>query len=148
MKKIGLAIAISILTLVLTACPPTQAAPEEITFTATLNGAAEVPANVSQATGAVTAVLKGDKLTITGTYTGLAGAPTGAHIHGPAATGANAGVVVAITTTAGAAPTAGTISGSFTLSAAQIADLKASMYYINVHTSKYGSGEIRGQLTK
>ncbi len=60
MKKIALAIAISILTLVLTACPPTQAAPTELTFTASLNGAAEVPTNASQATCAVTAVLKGE----------------------------------------------------------------------------------------
>ena len=150
MKKFGFLIGILLIAVTLTACPPTQAASETLTFVANLDGASEVTTtgNASQATGSVTAVLKDGKLTVDGTYTGLAGAPTGAHIHGPAAANANANVVFPLTTTEGAAPTAGKLSGTFDISASQIAELKDGMYYVNVHTAKYASGEIRGQLTK
>jgi CHRD domain-containing protein len=34
------------------------------------------------------------------------------------------------------------------LSDAQVADLMAGMYYVNIHTDAYPAGEIRGQLVK
>ena len=33
-----------------------------------------------------------------------------------------------------------------TLTAEQVADLKAGLYYVNIHSKKYPNGEIRGQL--
>jgi hypothetical protein len=40
------------------------------------------------------------------------------------------------------------VSGMATLTAAQIAALKAGKTYANVHTAKNPGGEIRGQITR
>src|SRR6478609_2765710 len=65
-------------------------------FEATLAGTQEVPPNASAGRGAAEVQYDSSKGTLTYkvTYSGLSGAATGAHIHGPAAAGANAGIVV------------------------------------------------------
>ncbi len=112
---------------------------------AALDGKAEVPATTSAGKG--TADLDYDaaskKLTWKLTYSGLSGPATAAHFHGPAETGKNAGVAVAIPN-AGASP----VDGSAVLTDAQAADLLAGKYYINIHTAANPGGEIRGQVTK
>jgi hypothetical protein len=111
---------------------------------ATLDGKSEVPPNTSAATG--TADIDYDaaskKLSWKLTYSGLSGAATAAHFHGPAAPGANAGVKVPIPNTASGS------EGSATLTDEQAADLVAGKYYVNVHTDANKGGEIRGQVTK
>ena len=68
------------------------------------------------------------------------GTESGAHIHGPAAVGVGgAGIQVAL---ASGSPK----SGTAVLSAGQMTDLKAGLYYINIHSTGCGGGEIRGQL--
>jgi hypothetical protein len=111
-------------------------------FSATLSSAAEVPPNASPATGAMTASLNKDTSVLTWrvTYSGLTGPATMAHFHGPALPGANAGVVVPFPSAASPA------EGSATLTAAQIADLTAGKWYVNVHTAANPGGEIRGQV--
>jgi len=111
-------------------------------FSATLSSAAEVPPNASPATGAMTASLNKDTSVLTWrvTYSGLTGPATMAHFHGPAMPGANAGVVVPMPSAASPA------EGSATLTAAQIADLTAGKWYVNVHTAANPGGEIRGQV--
>jgi len=112
---------------------------------ATLNGKSEVPPNTSAGTG--TADIDYDaatkKLTWKLTYSGLSGPPTAAHFHGPAESGKNAGVAVAIPN-----PTSSPVDGSATLTDAQAADLLAGKYYVNIHTAANPGGEIRGQVTK
>src|SRR4030081_1619724 len=112
---------------------------------ATLNAKSEVPPNASTGTG--TADIDYDaatkKLTWKVTYTGLSGPATAAHFHGPAETGKNAGVAVAIPNA-----TSSPAEGSATLTEAQAAHLLAGKYYINVHTAANPGGEIRGQVTK
>ena len=76
-------------------------------------------------------------------FKGLSGPATMAHIHGPAEAGANAGVVVPL-----AAATGTQIVGTVTLTEAQVAELKAGKYYVNIHTAANKGGEIRGQLTQ
>jgi Cu/Zn superoxide dismutase len=117
---------------------------EIIPFTAALNGAAEVPAKTTDGKGTATATLDTAAKTLTYTveYSGLSGAATAAHLHGPAAPGANAGVVVPFS--AAATP----IKGTATLTDAQIADLEAGKWYANVHTAANPAGEIRGQLVR
>jgi hypothetical protein len=114
-------------------------------FKATLDGKSEVPATTSTGTG--TADIDYDpatkKLSWKLTYTGLSGAPTAAHFHGPAEAGKNAGVAIAIP-----GATSSPAEGSATLTDAQAADLEAGKYYINVHTEANPAGEIRGQVTK
>jgi hypothetical protein len=75
------------------------------------------------------------------TYSGLT--PTAGHIHGPAAPGANAGVLVPFT-----GGLVSPIKGSATLTDAQISDLEAGRTYVNLHTADNKGGEIRGQLVR
>src|SRR5205085_4820168 len=45
------------------------------------------------------------------------------------------------------AATSGTIpEQTFAISAAQVADLRAGLFYFNIHTANFGGGEIRGQI--
>jgi len=116
---------------------------ETLRFRAMLAGASEVPPNMETGKGEATATL--DTATkmfnYTLTYSGLTGPATAAHFHGPAAPGANAGPVVPIPN-AGSSP----VTGSATLTDAQIADLRAGKWYVNVHTAAHPPGEIRGQV--
>ena len=73
-------------------------------------------------------------------YQGLTGPAAAGHIHGPAAAGANAGVLVPF------ASPASPIKGTATLTDAQIAELKDGKMYVNIHTAENKGGEIRGQL--
>ena len=114
-------------------------------YKAALDAKSEVPPNASTASG--TADIDYDaaskKLSWKITYSGLTGPATAAHFHGPAETGKNAGVEVAIPN-AGSSP----VEGSATLTDAQAADLTSGKYYVNVHTQANPGGEIRGQVTK
>ncbi len=112
---------------------------------ATLDAKSEVPATSSSATGSadLTYDAASKKLSWTVSYSGLSGPATAAHFHGPADSGKNAGVAVAI-------PNAATspVKGEATLTDAQAADLMAGKYYINIHTAANPGGEIRGQVMK
>jgi hypothetical protein len=114
-----------------------------IEFAATLSGANEVPPNASTATGSATLTFNENTkmFTVDVTFTGLT--PTAAHIHlGAAGTPGN--VVFGFPP-----PIASPINyTSVPLDAAQEADLKAGLYYVNIHTEAYQGGEIRGQLER
>jgi hypothetical protein len=117
-----------------------------LNYTASLKGSSEVPPNDSKGTGTVTATYDtaSKKFTYTVTYSGLTGAATAAHFHGPAAEGTNAPPVVPVPATMLASP----IKGDATLTDAQAADLAAGKWYFNIHTAAHGPGEIRGQVMK
>ena len=66
--------------------------------------------------------------------------PTLMHFHGPAAAGSNAGVEVGIGVGSNLAIRMATINGT------QASNLLAGLWYINVHTSVFNGGEIRGQV--
>ncbi len=126
------------------ACSSTPAA--KTSFAASLTGGAEVPAVTTTGTGSATVTLSGKTVTVSGTYNGLSGAASAAHIHGPAAKTASAGVILALTVTEGATAGSGTIAGTGTLTDAQITEMRDGLYYINVHTAANAKGEIRGQV--
>jgi len=111
-------------------------------FTGTLNGASEVPPNMTGGSGSAQASLdkNSNVLKYKVTYSGLTGPATAAHFHGPAAAGANAGVVIPFTNPASP------IEGQVTLTSAQAADLLAGKWYVNIHTAANAAGEIRGQM--
>lgn len=131
------------LAIVLAAAAPAHA--ETVMYMAALTGASEVPPNDGKGTGTVEANFDTDAKTLTWTisYEGLTGDAAAAHIHGPAAAGANAGPVVPIE-----GSLASPIKGSATLTDAQAADLAGGMWYFNIHTAQYPDGELRGQLAK
>jgi hypothetical protein len=119
-----------------------QAATE--TFMGTLSGAAEVPPVTGSGAGTATVTLDTatKMITYSVTYSGLSGPAAAAHIHCGAAAGANAGVAVPF-------PKADSpISGSATLTDAQMADLEAGKCYVNVHTAANKGVEVRAQLQK
>lgn len=116
-------------------------------FSATYSGANEVPANASTATGTIVGVYNDVTNTIfyTITFTALSGgAATAAHFHGPAAVGVAAGVQIAHD--GFPADTFGTYSNSHVLTDAQETDLKAGLWYSNIHNATYPNGEIRAQI--
>ena len=137
---------------------------ETIQFKADLKGFKQVPPNQTAGTGTVTATFDptSKQLSWKGNYSGLTGPATAAHIHGPAIVGKNARLVFWISENVGqcsqgecrsksgnnTAPIASPFLGSAMLTDAQVADLMAGMYYVNIHTDAYPAGELRGQLLK
>ncbi|MBW2397186.1 MAG: CHRD domain-containing protein [Deltaproteobacteria bacterium] len=79
-------------------------------------------------------------LTWSVTWSGLLGTPTLMHFHGPALPNQNAGAQVGIGV---AGPP---VVGNAALSAGQAADLLAGLWYLNLHTTAFAGGEIRGQV--
>jgi hypothetical protein len=110
---------------------------------AKLSGATEVPANASTGTGTLEGTLdkKTNVLTWTLTYSGLSGPAKAGHFHGPAAAGANAGVALGFT-----GSVESPIKGTATLTPAQVTDLTAGKWYVNLHTAANPGGEVRGQV--
>lgn len=137
------ALAAGFVTLLVTGCGAMRPSQKIDIFEARLNGAQEVPATATQATGmAEVQWNRGtNRLSWKINFTGLSGPVTAAHIHGPAGPGANAGVVIPFMT-----GTIGPITGQTDLTSAQAADLAGGLWYVNIHTSVYPGGEIRGQL--
>ena len=118
---------------------------EVVHFQAKLDGASETPPKVTDGHGAAEVTLDTAARTISWTidYAGLSGPATMAHFHGPAASGVAAGVTIPIT-----GAMASPLTGTAAISDGQIGDLRAGLWYINVHTAKNPGGEIRGQVTK
>lgn len=114
----------------------------KVTLTGAMSSANEVPANASTGTGLAEAWLDKSTNVLNWkiTFSGLTGPATAAHFHGPAAAGANAGVVIPFSSSTSP------LEGQATLTPAQVADLLAGKWYANVHTATNKGGEIRGQL--
>ena len=113
-------------------------------FMTVVNGAQETPANPSAALG--NGILTYDTATKTLCYYvsyigALGGGEVAAHIHGPAAPGVAAGVVLAF-------PLGSPKTGCVVNPGAPFnkADLLKGLYYINIHSGGSPGGEIRGQI--
>jgi hypothetical protein len=111
-----------------------------LTFKATLLGSSETPSVTSTASGTGTFTYNKTTYILSGTVTFAGITPTGAHIH-KGAVGTAGGVIFPLT------PLTSPISfTSVALDATQQADLMANNYYVNIHSTAYPAGEIRGQL--
>ena len=73
-------------------------------------------------------------------WSGLSGQPSLMHFHGPALPNQNAGVQV------GTGVVGPPVIGNAVLAAGQANDLLAGLWYLNLHTTAFGGGEIRGQV--
>lgn len=110
-------------------------------FKASLDGAQEVPPTGSAGIGSATMIIDPNTDTIFYhiAYSGLGAAETAAHIHGYAPPGVNAGVVHPL-------PAGTPKIGSWTYPAADEAQIMGGLTYVNIHTTAFGGGEIRGQV--
>ena len=72
-------------------------------------------------------------------FAGLTGTQTAAHFHGPAGLGENAGVQITL-------PLGSPLVGFAVLSDTQETQLLSELWYLNIHSSLFPAGEIRGQL--
>jgi Ca2+-binding RTX toxin-like protein len=113
-----------------------------------LSGAQETPRNPSSGSGYGTVTLNAaqDAILVALQYSGLSGNNTLVHIHGPAPRRVAAAPIIDL-------PASGASSGMFAvgpfpITPTQRSELKAGLWYFNVHSTAPGSagGEIRGQL--
>jgi hypothetical protein len=131
-----------------------QANPQVVeSYTASLDGAQEPPpTGGGTGTGAATLLLSDNNtLKVHVTFSGLSGNTTAAHIHGPAAPGVNTGVLYGFNVPLGVK--AGVIDQTVTITnktaytiAQQLQQLRDGLWYINIHSTTFGGGEIRGQV--
>ncbi len=110
-------------------------------FTANLTAAQETPPNNSTATGTATILLSPDETTarVSLNFSGLTSAETDAHIHGPAAPGVVGVILFPL-------PTGNVSDFLISLTPTDVANLKSGQLYVNVHSTNFPNGEIRGQF--
>lgn len=125
----------------------------EYYFTAPLSGASETPRPVdTDAGGMLIFEVTGNKVIGHGSFSGLGSAVDssiagGAHLH-DAVAGSSSGVKFLLDTDFSADATAGTYlaaNNTFEFSSGQLDTLRDRGFYVNIHTTGVGSGELRGQ---
>jgi hypothetical protein len=141
-----------------------------LTYGAPLSGANESPANSSTGTGFADVIIDNvaQTMEVQVTFSGLVGNTTASHIHCCVAPGGNAGVATTTPTFTGfpLSVTSGTYDHTFDLTnassynpafvtaeggvagaeAALLAGLAADQAYLNIHSTTFPTGEIRGFL--
>lgn len=93
--------------------------------------------------GAVTATLSGNTLTLTGNYAGLKTASTVARVHRSPRTAMRGPAIGDLKVTQG---TNGTISGTLELTKDQVDDLANGRLYVQLHSEKAPDGNLWGWL--
>jgi hypothetical protein len=143
------------LALVASGCGSSQqvvAPPATEFFSASLNGANQVPPSGSTATGTATFAREGNVVTFDVEVAGIVGA-TLSHIHS-GAEGVAGPVRVNLFLGPETGPLTGRLaSGSFTPADVQgisfdalLAEMRNGTAFVNVHTAAFPGGEIRGQI--
>ena len=117
------------------ALPAAVSAQAGDTYTARLGWVPTTPADRPNVIGkgSATATLAGRKLTIAGTFEGLAAPATVARLHQGIAKGARGSAITDLTVTQAAS---GKLSGSVDLTAEQVEALKQGKLYVQLHTGK------------
>jgi hypothetical protein len=119
---------------------------------AVMTGRKEVDANGHRGAGdptgrgSFTAIVDGTQLCFGITVKNLGSAPILAHIHGPARPNQNAGILVHLTPPSTGDP--GASSGCVPVDPALAHKIlkRPHKYYVNVHTTQFPAGAVRGQL--
>jgi hypothetical protein len=104
-----------------------------------------VDAGTATGTATVTLNETTGAVSVSGTFSGLTGAATMAHIHGLETSPGvgNEGVIVTLVATAAAS---GTLTGSGTLTPTEVTGMLNGLTYLNIHTVLHSGGEIRGNI--
>ena len=112
-----------------------------VNFVITIDGDQAVPSADTPASGSGTATFlpSTNLLSWNLSYSGLIGTETAAHIHGAAPQCEAAGIQVTL-------PVGSPKIGSATLTTQQASDLLAGLLYVNVHSTAFPPGEVRGQI--
>ena len=116
----------------------------------TLSGAAERPTPVpTPGTGTASVCIDhNNQVFYTVTFRDLLGGLNNAHFHGPADVNNAAGVLAPLQFPGLAGQTSGTFSGTITNPSNQLLSALASgLCYINLHSTAFPGGEIRGQVS-
>jgi plastocyanin len=115
---------------------------------AAISGPAERPPRPSLGKGQGTFFLVGTNLTFNIIYSGLLSAANNAHIHGPADTADSAGVMRDLVAFHdGPLAARGSFGGTMGLTPEQLANVLDGLTYVNIHTTNFPQGEVRGQIT-
>lgn len=125
------------------ACCLLPASAQKIAFGAVLDGAQMVPpvATAARATASVVVDLSADTLTYDLTHTGLGATELSASLHGYAAPGATGPALASL-------PLGFDKSGVWNYPPADEAQILASLAYLQISTSTFPGGEIRGQVLR
>lgn len=119
---------------------------DPLAFKVSLSGAREIPPVETPATGAADITYDPATRVVSWvvTYSGLSGAATAAHFHGPAGPEGKAPLVVWVSKQG--SPAENPIKGQATLTPEQSQQFAAGQWYLNIHTQANPGGEIRGQV--
>src|SRR4028119_1953032 len=136
------------LTIILSAMMFSTTAAAQQKFTVSLHGRQEVPANNSAGNGncMVTLSTTETQITVECSYRNLTSNVVGAHIHDNGPVGVNGPIRFNLNHTGATSGTIGPVT--FSTTPAQIADLRSNKWYVNIHTSNFTGGEIRGQVKR
>lgn len=125
----------------------------EAYFQANLSGSQEVPSVLSQGSGTLLLERSQDQMNVVGSFGNLNGKfdvniAGGAHIHDGFA-GQNGPILVPLNPTIDSDTLGGTFSALNPIDWNEdlTMDLRERSLYVNIHTSEFPSGEIRGQIT-
>jgi hypothetical protein len=119
-------------------------------MTAWLSGGNERPAGANTpGAGFGAFALVRDRLSLNVTYRNLLSPATLAHIHGPASVFGTANVLVDLAPfNGGVFGIAGSLAGTTVLAPSNLLSAINGATYVNVHTTNYPGGEIRGQIQR
>jgi hypothetical protein len=78
------------------------------------------------------------------TFSGLTSDAVAAHVHGPQTPGGNAGVLFNLAPDGVKSP----LKGSVDLNDGELEYLLTGRMYVNIHSTKYPAGELRGQIMR
>ncbi len=115
-------------------------------FNVGVNAVQEVPVRPSNGRGSCVVTLNTaeTQFTVSCTYSGTTSNVVAAHIHTMGPVGVNSAVRFNFNFTGGTSGTIGPLT--FNVTPAEVADLRAHGWYVNIHTVNFPGGEIRGQV--
>jgi cytochrome c553 len=113
------------------------------TYNITLSGESEVPSVTTSAKGSGTLTLNTDSNVVTGSFSFSGMTATAAHIHS-GFTGSNGEVLFALELSSDL--TKFSVPSNTVLDTTDLASLKNGKLYVNIHSTTFPSGELRGQV--